>query len=230
MMALVAISCPLAPPVPPLPTTPTATTNNPAAELPTSGCPCTSTVDLSELTWSSAFSKLHPRHHRHKLINYKEMLAILTAFRLWLSEFSCKHLAIHTGNTAVYHGLNKRSIRGPPMEPLREITLLAALHDITFSAHWIPTSDNVLADLLSRRQFAKIADLCPVLSQNLQPTRSQTSSATRPRIGMPMLASLASPPAISGGASAPTHDAPTQLLATATEPLLPSPASTHLSL
>jgi hypothetical protein len=119
---------------------------------------------LRELTWSSAFSKPHPRRHRHKHINYKEMLAILTAFRLWLTNFSCKHLAIHTDNTAVYHGLNKRSMRGPAMEPLREITLLAAQHDITFSAHWIPTKDNQLADLLSRRQFTKIAELCPLLS------------------------------------------------------------------
>jgi hypothetical protein len=116
------------------------------------------------------------------------------------------------------------------MEPLREITLLAALHDITFSAHGIPTSDNYLADLLSRRQFAKIADLCPLLAQNLQPTQRQTSSVTPLRTGMPMLASLALPLATSGGASVPTHDAPTQLLATATEPSPPSPASTHLSL
>jgi hypothetical protein len=65
---------------------------------------------------------------------------------------------------------------------LTEITWLAALHDITFPAHWIPTShnsaaphiispanwiptaDNLLADLLSRRQFPKIAELCPVPS------------------------------------------------------------------
>jgi hypothetical protein len=137
--------------------------NNPAAEL--SNCLCTSTADISTLTWSSAFSKPHPRHHRHKHINYKEMLAILTAFRLWLPKFSGKHIAIHTDNTAVYHGLNKRSIRGPAMEPLREITLLAALHDITFSAHWISTKDNLLADLLSRRQFGKIAQICPLLSE-----------------------------------------------------------------
>jgi hypothetical protein len=190
----------------------------------------TGTALLSELTWSSAFSKPHPRHHRHKHINYKEMLAVLTAFRLWLPKFSGKNIAIHTDNTAVYHGLNKRSMRGPAMEPLREITLLAALHDITFSAHWISTSDNLLADLLSRRQFAKIADLCPLLSQNLMPTHRRISSATPLRTGMPMSASLASPPATSGGASAPTHGAPTQLPATATEPSPPSPASTHLSL
>jgi hypothetical protein len=209
---------------------PGTASNLAATDPPTCRCTHAASADLSMVTWSSAFSKPHPRHHRHKHINYKEMLAILTAFRLWLSQFSGKHITIHTDNTAVYHGLNKRSMRGPAMEPLREITLLAALHDITFSAHWIPTSDNVLADLLSRRQFAKIADLCPLLSQNLQPTRSQTSSATHQRTGMPMLASLASPPAISGGASAPTHDAPMQPLATATEPLPPSLASTHLSL
>jgi hypothetical protein len=136
----------------------------------------TGTALLSELTWSSAFSKPHPRHHRHKHINYKEMLAILTAFRLWLPEFSCKHITIHTDNTAVYHGLNKRSMRGPAIEPLREITLLAALHDITFSAHWLPTKDNLLADLLSRRQFEKIAEICPLLSgpppQKHRPTQT----------------------------------------------------------
>jgi hypothetical protein len=201
-----------------------AAANSPAAEL--SNCLCTSAVDISALTWSSAFSKPHPRHHRHKHINYKEMLAILTGFRLWLSKFSGKHISIHTDNTAVYHGLNKRSMRGPAMEPLREITLLAALHDITFSAHWISTSDNLLADLLSRRQFAKVADLCPLLTQNSLPT----SSATPQRTGMPTSASLAPPLATSGGVSVPTHDAPMQLPAIATEPLPPSQASTHLSL
>jgi hypothetical protein len=50
------------------------------------------------------------------------------------------------------------------MDPSREITLLAALHDITFSAHWLPTKDNLLADLLSRRQFERIAEICPLLS------------------------------------------------------------------
>jgi hypothetical protein len=200
--------------------------SNPATALPT--CLCTNTTDLSELTWSSAFSKPHPRHQRHKHINYKEMLTILTAFRVWLPGFSGKNIAIHTDNTAVYHGLNNRSIREPAMEPLREITLLAALHDVTFSAHWIPTSEKLLADLLSRRQFAKIAGLCPLLAQNLQPT--QPSSATDLKTGTPTLGSLGLQLAISGGASAPIHDAPTQLLATATEPSPPSLASTHLSL
>jgi hypothetical protein len=70
----------------------------------------TGTALLYELTWSSALSKLHPCHHRHKHMNYKEMLAMLTAFRLWLPSFSGKRIAIHTDNTALYHGQNTRSI------------------------------------------------------------------------------------------------------------------------
>ncbi|KAA8904270.1 hypothetical protein FN846DRAFT_890917 [Sphaerosporella brunnea] len=92
------------------------------------------------------------------------MLAVLSAFRLCLLEFSCKQIAIYTDNTAVYHGLNKCSMRGPAMEPLREIMLVAAQHDITFSARCFPTKDNLLAELLSRRQFRNIAEMCPLLS------------------------------------------------------------------
>jgi hypothetical protein len=122
------------------------------------------------------------------------MLAIFTAFWLWLPEFSGIHM-IHTDNTAVYHGLNKRSMPGPAMEPLREITLLLPLDMTshsprigysgppqttclpTFSLLAAPrhhicraldtpgaTADNLLADILSRRQFGKIAELCPLLS------------------------------------------------------------------
>ncbi|KAA8906164.1 hypothetical protein FN846DRAFT_890259 [Sphaerosporella brunnea] len=138
------------------------TSNNPDAGndavTKISTCQHTSNADLSKLTWSSAFSKPHSRHHRHKHINYKETLAILTGFKLWTAAFSGKHITIHTDNTGVYHGLNKRSMR----VPLRQITLLDALHDIMVSARWIPTADNLLADLLSRSQFAKIAELCPL--------------------------------------------------------------------
>jgi hypothetical protein len=66
------------------------------------------------------------------------------------------------------------------MEPLREITLLAALDDITFSAHWVPPGDNLLVDLLSRRQFAKIAEIYPLLSST-QPEKhppTQTTTTT----------------------------------------------------
>jgi hypothetical protein len=70
------------------------------------------------------------------------------------------------------------------------IDLAAALHHITFSAHWIPTADNLLADLLSRRQFAKIAELCPscrntftfplLSSLSLAPYSHRTSSLLEP--------------------------------------------------
>jgi hypothetical protein len=68
--------------------------------------------------------------------------------------------------------------------------LAAALHHVTFSAHWIPTADNLLADHLSRRQFAKIAELCPscrntftfplLSSLSLAPYSHRTSSLLEP--------------------------------------------------
>ena len=44
-------------------------------------------------------------------------------------SFKQHQLVIFTDNAAVFHGLRHRSVRRPAMEPLRRITLLAALHD-----------------------------------------------------------------------------------------------------
>jgi hypothetical protein len=60
------------------------------------------------------------------------------------------------------------------MQPLREITLQSALHVIWSSVHWIPTSDTLLADILSFGQFAKIADLCPHFSKPEPPSPRMT--------------------------------------------------------
>jgi hypothetical protein len=83
-----------------------------------------------------------------------------------------QHRSISRAEQALYAGV--------AMEPLREITLLAALDEITFSAHWVPPGDNLLADLLSRRQFAKIAEIYPLLSST-QPEKhppTQTTTTT----------------------------------------------------
>jgi hypothetical protein len=64
----------------------------------------TSSTRLEQLTWTQAFSKPHPRHHRQKHINYKEMLAVLTAFRLWLPTFSGKAIAIRDFRVASVGG------------------------------------------------------------------------------------------------------------------------------
>ena len=129
----------------------------------------------------------------------------------WLLHFKLHKLVIFTDNTTVYHGLRRRSVRGPDLDPLRKITLFAALHNIDLHARWNPTHENALTDLLSRRDFTKLTNLFPLLAQEpLSETRRIPSTRT--------LASLASQPAISGGASAQIPDEHTTLPVAATQP------------
>jgi hypothetical protein len=118
-------------------------------------------------------------------------------------------LIIHTDNTTVFSGLRRHSVRGSAMEPLRNITLCAAHHDIEMHAKWIPTHENTLADLLSRRDFNKIADQFPLLAQ-------EPSHGTHRSHGTQILASTVQPPATSGGDSAQIPDEPTIQHAAAT--------------
>ena len=152
-----------------------------------------------QVSWQHAFSKPLSRHHRNKDINFKEMHTVLVALQRWLPYFEHHQLVIFTDNTTVFHGLRRRSARGPAADPLRKITLLAALHDIDIHARWIPTHQNTLADLLSRRDFNKLANMFPLLAQEPTP-----GPETHPSPGTPTLAFPASQPATYGGASAQT--------------------------
>jgi hypothetical protein len=122
---------------------------------------------LLNLTARRAFSARVPRHHRRKHINTKEMLAVLKAIDLWAAPgpLSGCRLILHIDNTAVVGGLSKRSIKGEAMNTLRSLLVKAAAFDLDLIPHWIPTAENTLADALSRREWRKITDLCPQLTQ-----------------------------------------------------------------
>ena len=49
------------------------------------------------------------------------------------------------------------------MQPLRKVAMLCAENDMEVQAHWISTKQNFLADMLSRGQYAKIANKYPSL-------------------------------------------------------------------
>ena len=98
----------------------------------------------------------------------KKMTATLHALQKWLSMLRGSHLILHCDNFAVSKGLIKTSIRGEAMHPLRAIAMLAALHDIQIESIWISTNQNTVADLLSRGQFEKLANMYPNF-QNLTP-------------------------------------------------------------
>ena len=90
-------------------------------------------------------------------------MAILLALRHWRPQLTSNRVYVYCDNQAVVAGVAHNSIRGQAMGPLRDIVLLLALKDILLQIIWIPTAENSLADALSRRRFAYIADRFPQL-------------------------------------------------------------------
>jgi hypothetical protein len=113
-----------------------------------------------------AFSGRIPRHYRDKHINAKQMMAALKAIELWGPQLlGNQRLFLFIYNAAVVGGLTKHSVRGEAMAPLRKHLLLTAVLDIELVPRWIPTTENILADALSRHEWRKIAHISPMLTQ-----------------------------------------------------------------
>jgi len=121
-------------------------------------------------TYNSAFSITLPHHLAQgpEHINTQEMRAVELVLLHWGMEWIGKSLIIHVDNQAVAHALENRTIRGSPMDILRQCLLLATEYDLDLQARWIPTGDNSLADALSRFDLNRIANLAPQLIHHTQ--------------------------------------------------------------
>ena len=145
---------------------------------------------------NTTFACAFPRRLGRYDIQFKEMMAILEAIRRWRQLLERSYLIVHCDNSAVTHGLRKLSIKGPAMAPLRQIAVLLAAHDITHQVKWIDSKANSLADMLSRFQFGKIANIYPQL-RNLRAS-PMTPSRNHQIPGMPTSPLAATPPDSSG--------------------------------
>ena len=123
------------------------------------------------------FAARVPSRHRSKHINWKEMFAVLHAFILWHKEWVHGSLTIVSDNTTVVNGINKRSVKGSPLQPLRTILLTAAVFNIEVKAHWIPSEENAIADAASRHDFKKLANLG--FKDQVRELRNKPSSALK---------------------------------------------------
>lgn len=86
------------------------------------------------------------------------MMAVLHAVQQWAAEFEGAQLIIHGDNTGVVNGLDNLLIRGPALDPLQEVVMILALRDIVVESYWLPSEENLLADILLRGQWVKLAD------------------------------------------------------------------------
>lgn len=94
-------------------------------------------------------------------INVHELEALLVVFDIWAKSEHQSKVIVFINNTTAFNGLTNLTLRGPGNKPLRKILLLAAQNGIVIEAHWIKSADNGLADALSQRNLALIANLCP---------------------------------------------------------------------
>lgn len=83
---------------------------------------------------SAAFSKRFYTRLRHRHISVKETFAILHSLKVWIAQLRDSHLIVHCDNEAVATGLQKLTLRGPAMKPLRDFLMLAALNDISIDS------------------------------------------------------------------------------------------------
>ena len=99
------------------------------------------------------------------------MRAVEQVLLYWGREWKGKRLVFHVDNQAVAYGLANGTIRGAPMRILRRCLLLATDYDLDIEARWVSTTENALADALSRADYLRIANIAPQLispTSNLQ--------------------------------------------------------------
>jgi hypothetical protein len=94
-------------------------------------------------------------------INTLEMDAVLVAFQAWSHLWAGSTVYINTDNEAVRFAIQNSSTKGAASVALRELFLIASQQDIKLVPAWLSSSDNALADALSRLDLNRIANLCP---------------------------------------------------------------------
>ena len=87
---------------------------------------------------------------------------MLRAFERWGQSWAGKLVILHTDSSTTQLGLIKQTLRAEAQnEPLRQLLLLAAKHDIKIEPRHLPGQENGLADALSRDLQEYIANWCP---------------------------------------------------------------------
>jgi len=92
------------------------------------------------------------------------MRAVEQALLHWGQIWKGKRVICHVDNRVVFHGLENWTIRGTTKNGLQRCLLLATEYDLEIYARCIPSGDNVLADMLSRFDNNRIANLAPQLT------------------------------------------------------------------
>ena len=108
-------------------------------------------------------------------INTKEVSAILQAFLTYGPIWAHHRVLAFTDSAIAFHGMSKQALRGPAHRPLLMLLSIAAAFDIEIQPLWLSSSDNLLADALSRSDYTTIANICPQWTNSFPLTRQPGS-------------------------------------------------------
>ena len=95
-------------------------------------------------------------------INWRELYAVVLAASTWGPLFAGKKILFHCDNQCVVHLLRNGTSKSPELMTLvRALFYIAATYQFDFSAEYIHTKSNTVADALSRLDFHRFWTLEP---------------------------------------------------------------------
>ena len=94
---------------------------------------------------------------------FKELYPIIIAAILWGKKWSRKKLLFNCDNQSTVHILNSGRSKIPViMKLMRRLVITAAQNNFSFCALFLPSSQNSIADALSRNQMDRFRQLAPL--------------------------------------------------------------------
>ena len=110
-------------------------------------------------------------------IAWQELYAIVIAAWTWASQLAGKRIRFRTDNQAIVHAWAEARSRDPKiMQLIRVLYLLSALHSFAVRLSHIPGVANIIADSLSRQQFARFRLAAPNADAMPTPVPEQFAS------------------------------------------------------
>ena len=126
------------------------------------GCGCFLNGKWTFFPWPKAWQSLRVMYD----ITFLEMVPVLLALALWGEELRGRNILLYIDNEALVSIINKQTCRSKSvMVLLRHFVLLCMKENINFKASHISSSNNSLADAISRKQWARFFMLDPAANQ-----------------------------------------------------------------
>ena len=106
-----------------------------------------------------------PQSLNNAHITLLEFIPVVIAIHLWANALSNKCVSLATDNWALVFIINKQTSRDKRiMSLVRKMVLCLLTHNIYLKAHHISSSQNALADSISRFNFQRAFKLQPLLN------------------------------------------------------------------